>query len=47
MKHKPVKVSDLINNKGRICLRCGSGTYMASHKDRFSCGKCHMTEFKK
>ncbi|HLC58899.1 MAG TPA: 30S ribosomal protein S27ae [archaeon] len=47
MKHKPVKVSELMKNNGRICPRCGSGTYMANHKDRFSCGKCHMTEFKK
>ena len=47
MKHKPVKVSDLIKNKRKFCTRCGDGVYMAEHKDRFYCGKCHMTEFKR
>ncbi len=30
---------------GRSCPKCGSR--MAEHKDRFACGKCKYTEFKK
>jgi small subunit ribosomal protein S27Ae len=29
----------------RDCPRCGKGTFMAEHKDRFTCGKCGFTEF--
>jgi len=28
------------------CPRCGAGTFMAEHKDRYSCGKCGYTEWK-
>ncbi len=30
-----------------FCPRCGIGTFMADHGDRFACGKCGYTEFKK
>lgn len=43
MKHKPVKQWKLTNKKS--CPRCGEGTYLAKHKDRLYCGKCHYTEF--
>ena len=29
------------------CPKCGPGIFMATHKDRVSCGKCGYTEFKK
>lgn len=29
------------------CPRCGPGVFMADHKDRWSCGKCGYTNFKK
>ncbi|MEP0826171.1 MAG: 30S ribosomal protein S27ae, partial [Nitrososphaera sp.] len=29
----------------RDCPRCGKGTFMAEHKDRFACSKCEYTEF--
>ena len=29
------------------CPRCGPGVFMAGHGDRFACGKCGYTEFKK
>ncbi len=28
------------------CDRCGSGYFMADHKDRYSCGHCGFTRFK-
>ncbi len=31
----------------RSCPRCGVGVYLAEHENRFSCGKCAYTEFKK
>ncbi len=35
----------LIRNKS-MCPKCGAGVYMASHKDRETCGKCGYTKFK-
>ncbi|MFO8016536.1 MAG: 30S ribosomal protein S27ae [Candidatus Woesearchaeota archaeon] len=29
----------------KSCPKCGSGVFMAQHKDRATCGKCHYTEF--
>ena len=29
------------------CPRCGSGVFMAEHKDRQTCGKCGYTKWKK
>ena len=53
MKHKPVRVSELYKVKGngiekqRYCPRCGIGVFLAKHKNRWYCGKCHYTEFPK
>lgn len=33
--------------KRRFCPRCGEGVFMAEHEDRWTCGKCKYTEFKK
>lgn len=33
--------------KKKVCPKCGPGVFLAEHKDRFSCGKCGYTEFKK
>ena len=30
----------------RTCPKCSEATYMAEHKDRYTCGKCGYTEFK-
>lgn len=30
----------------RCCPRCGPGIFLAQHKDRLFCGKCHYTEYK-
>lgn len=34
-------------NKPKSCPKCGIGTFLAVHKDRFTCGKCKYTEFRK
>ncbi len=36
-----------IERKRRVCPKCGQGIFMAEHKDRFTCGKCSYTEWKK
>ncbi|MCS7136002.1 MAG: 30S ribosomal protein S27ae [Nitrososphaerota archaeon] len=30
-----------------FCPRCGKGYVMANHADRYTCGNCHYTEFKR
>ena len=31
----------------RQCPRCGDGVFLAEHENRYSCGRCGYTEFKK
>jgi ubiquitin-small subunit ribosomal protein S27Ae len=31
----------------RACPKCGPGVFLAEHKNRFACGNCKYTEFKK
>jgi len=31
--------------KKKHCPRCGPGTFLAEHKGRSYCGKCHYTSF--
>lgn len=32
--------------RARYCQRCGAGSFMGEHKDRFYCGKCGMVIMK-
>ncbi len=36
-----------ITRKNKSCPKCGQGFFMAMHKDRTYCGRCHYTEFVK
>jgi len=48
MSHKLYNIKDgKITRLRKSCPRCGLGYYMAEHSDRFSCGKCGYSEFKK
>jgi len=54
VKHKNTKQWEIMKAEGntikrerKVCPRCGLGTYMAEHKDRYYCGKCGFTEWKK
>lgn len=38
---------DKVGRKNKTCPKCGSGIFLAEHKDRTTCGQCHYTEFKK
>ena len=40
-----VKDSKIIRKK-KSCPKCGAGTFLAEHKDRYSCGKCSYSEWK-
>ena len=36
---------DKLEKESKFCPKCGAGTFMAKHKNRYSCGKCKYTEF--
>ncbi len=38
---------DTMKRERRFCPRCGPGVFLAEHEDRFTCGRCRYTEFKK
>ena len=47
-RYKRYEVKDgKLTRKNRSCPRCGDGVFLAEHKDRFSCGSCGYTEWKK
>lgn len=31
----------------KLCVKCGSGVFMGEHKNRYSCGCCGYTIFKR
>lgn len=33
-----------IERKSKSCPKCGSGTFMAKHSNRWYCGDCHYSE---
>ncbi len=37
---------DKVVRSHKFCPKCGSGVFLANHKDRLSCGKCNYTEWK-
>lgn len=34
-----------VERKNKSCPKCGSGTFMAKHANRWTCGQCRYTEF--
>ena len=47
MKREIFKVEgDKVTRLRRHCPKCGSGVFLADHKDRLSCGTCGYTEYK-
>ncbi len=36
---------DRISVNPNSCPRCGPGVFLANHKTRLYCGKCHFTKF--
>lgn len=41
------KISGDTLTKEKSCPKCGEGTFLAKHKDRLYCGKCHYVEMQK
>ena len=35
---------DKTTRKNKSCPKCGPGVFLAKHKDRLVCGKCHYME---
>ncbi len=47
-KYKYYKVNgDSVERLKKVCPKCGPGIFMAEHLNRYACGKCGYTEFKK
>lgn len=44
-EHYKVEGGKLVRSPS--CPRCGVGIFLAAHKGRMHCGKCHYTEFAK
>ena len=44
-KYKMYTIEGDSLKKRKSCPRCGGGTFLAQHKDRYSCGTCKYTEF--
>lgn len=44
-KYSNYKIEGDKITRGKSCPRCGPGTFLAKHKERVYCGKCHYTEF--
>ena len=42
-----VSEGDKVVRTKPVCPKCGPGVFMATHKDRVSCGNCGYTEFSK
>lgn len=38
---------DSLKRLRKSCPKCGDGCFLAEHKNRVSCGRCHYTEFQK
>jgi len=38
--------NDKVTRLRPTCERCGSGYFMAEHKDRYTCGHCGFTRYK-
>ncbi len=36
---------DRLESTRQTCPKCGSGVFLAKHKNRVSCGKCGYTQF--
>lgn len=45
-RHYEVK-EEKLERKAKACPRCGDGVFLAEHSDRFSCGSCGYTLWKK
>jgi len=35
---------DSLKRKNTFCPKCGTGVFLAKHKDRLACGKCKYME---
>ncbi len=46
-KYAKFKISGESVTRSKSCPRCGLGVFLALHKGREYCGKCHYTAFVK
>ena len=43
LKIYKVDSAQKVSRTRKTCATCGQGVFMAKHKNRFYCGKCHLT----
>ncbi len=43
---KKYKIVGAKLERARNCPKCGPGTFLGEHKNRFFCGSCHYVEMK-
>ena len=43
---KKYKISGDSIERAQSCPKCGPGMFLANHKDRSYCGKCHFVQMK-
>ncbi|CAC19767.1 Ubiquitin-40S ribosomal protein S27b [Schizosaccharomyces pombe] len=43
LKYYKVEDDGSVKRLRRECPNCGASTFMANHKDRLYCGRCHLT----
>jgi small subunit ribosomal protein S27Ae len=45
-KYEKYKITDNKIERAPQCPKCGPAYFLADHKDRLYCGKCHYVEIK-
>tara|TARA_Y100000034_G_scaffold133496_1_gene199096 strand:- start:2165 stop:2350 length:186 start_codon:yes stop_codon:yes gene_type:complete len=40
------KIDGKTITRGKMCPKCSTDSFLADHKDRLYCGKCHYVEYK-
>ncbi|MBS3134517.1 30S ribosomal protein S27ae [Candidatus Woesearchaeota archaeon] len=45
-KWKKYKIDNNTVVRKKSCPKCGLDSFLADHKDRLYCGKCHYVEYK-
>lgn len=46
-KYSKYKIEGSKLVRAKTCPKCGEDVFLAQHRDRYYCGKCHYVEIKK
>jgi ubiquitin-small subunit ribosomal protein S27Ae len=45
VRYKLYDTTKDLTRKNKFCPKCGTGIFLAKHKDRVTCGQCSYSEF--